>query len=102
MNTKHDRDNFLQYLRENGIQAQTHFVPLHSSPFGKNNSKIGSTLNITEKVYETSLRLPLYYNMTEKEMAYIFEVTACFCSSFKFENSILSLIITLSEKSEKG
>ena len=84
MNTKENRDNLLQYLRGNGIQAQTHFVPLHSSPFGREHTKIGSPLNITEKVYETSLRLPLYCNMTEEEMAYIFEIMSCFLEKLCF------------------
>ncbi len=77
MNTKKERDEFLFYLNKNKIQAQTHFVPLHNSPFGKNNAKTYGSMEVTNMVYDCSIRMPLY-DMCSEEINYVLDVMSCY------------------------
>jgi dTDP-4-amino-4,6-dideoxygalactose transaminase len=55
-----DRDPLLQEFKKSGIAASFHYVPLHSSPFGK---QIGADLyNLpkTDRLSSSLIRLPLY------------------------------------------
>ena len=61
------RDALMAYLKENGIMAVFHYVPLHSSPMGKKFGYKDGNLPITEQLSGRLLRLPLYYDLTEKE-----------------------------------
>jgi len=57
------RNSLMNYLKSNGILAVFHYLPLHLSPMGL---KMGYRLGdfpITERVSETILRLPLFYNI---------------------------------------
>jgi dTDP-4-amino-4,6-dideoxygalactose transaminase len=53
-------DDVLLKLREDRIQAVTHYVPLHSSPAGHRFGKFSDELEITTEVSSRLLRLPLY------------------------------------------
>ena len=47
-------------LLDHGIQTLTHFRPLHSSPYGKRNARLGgNALPVTEMAAESLLRLPV-------------------------------------------
>ena len=54
------RDAALDALREAGIRATFHYVPLHSSPFGREVVGWTDPLPVTELGAATLLRLPLY------------------------------------------
>ncbi len=60
---KKQRDELLDYLNNNMIQAVFHYLPLHSSPYY---SKFhdGRLLHNTDKFADTLLRLPLFYELT--------------------------------------
>lgn len=58
------RDRLLDGLREAGIQAPFHYVPLHSSPAGRKFGRIGSSLAVTDDVSGRLLRMPLWHDMT--------------------------------------
>jgi dTDP-4-amino-4,6-dideoxygalactose transaminase len=65
LQTRSVRDRLLKYLAERNIQAQFHFIPLHTSPMGeKCSSKKNLILPVTDRVSDTILRLPLYNEMT--------------------------------------
>jgi len=66
------REQALSRLREQRIQAVFHYVPLHTSPFGKQFHERGP-LPITEAVSETLIRLPFYTAMTEAEQGRVIE-----------------------------
>ena len=53
-------------MQNNGIAATFHYVPLHKSKMGRKfrNSK----LPVTEKIYNRIVRLPLFPDMTRKEV----------------------------------
>lgn len=61
------RDAALAALREQGIQASFHYVPLHSSPRGR---ALGEppALPVTDSVAGRLLRLPLHPLMTEQDI----------------------------------
>ena len=61
------RDGLMAYLKENGIQAVFHYVPLHTSPMGKSFGYKEGDLPLTEDLSARLLRLPFYYDITEEE-----------------------------------
>ena len=68
-NTQRLANNFKVWMQNNGIAATFHYVPLHNSLMGKKfNSK---RLVITENIYKKVVRLPLYPDMTNNEIAKI-------------------------------
>lgn len=70
---KETRDSLLAYLRENGIMAAFHYIPLHSSPAGKKYGRFHGNDEFTTKESECLLRLPLYYGMKEEEKQQVAE-----------------------------
>lgn len=60
-----ERTKFLEYLRENGIAAVFHYIPLHSAPAGKKYGRFHGEDKFTTKESERLLRLPMYYELTE-------------------------------------
>ena len=62
------RDRCLVHLRRAGVQASFHYVPLHSSPFGRSLDADPERLPVTDRVAGTLLRLPLHPLLTEAEV----------------------------------
>lgn len=54
------RDQIILALKNAGIQATFHYVPLHSSPFGIEQLGCTDSLPITQMCSESLIRLPLY------------------------------------------
>lgn len=65
------RSKVISRLRDSGIQAATHFEPLHTSVMGQSLGYTLGDLPITERVGKTLIRLPLYTDMTIKEVDYV-------------------------------
>ena len=63
-----ERTKLTEFLKERGIMAVFHYVPLHSSPAGKLHGRTYGTLDVTKKVSDCLLRLPLYYEMTNNDV----------------------------------
>lgn len=61
------RTEFIAYLKENGVAAPFHYIPLHSAPAGQRFCRTSGTLDVTDKISETLVRLPLYYDLTASE-----------------------------------
>ncbi len=66
---KIQRIELAQHLKDNGILAVTHYVPLHSSPAGKKFGRYVGSMNVTDLVADTLLRLPLFYDLRSDEQA---------------------------------
>ena len=62
------RAHVLQTLARDGVQAASHFVPLHASPFGRSVAP-GVTLPRTDHIAASVIRLPIYPGLTEAEVA---------------------------------
>jgi len=61
------RTSLIQHLREAGIQATFHYVPLHSSPVGERLGIRSGTLPVTESAASRLVRLPLHYDMSRQD-----------------------------------
>ena len=61
------RTRLIEVLRERGIGAPFHYVPLHLSPMAAQMGYRRGDLPITEREAERLLRLPLYPTLTESE-----------------------------------
>lgn len=59
------RNNLLQELKKQGIQAAFHYLALHLSPFAKTKDTL--KLKEAEMWAEGLVRIPLYYGITEEE-----------------------------------
>lgn len=66
-----ERSELSAYLTEKGIGSAFHYVPLHSSPAGKNFGRFSGEDRYTTETYERLLRLPMYYGLKEDEVEYI-------------------------------
>lgn len=62
------RTKFIAYLKENNIYAPFHYIPLHSAPAGENYCKTPSAMNITNKISDTLVRLPMFYDITDEQL----------------------------------
>jgi len=60
------RNECLQHLCGAGIQAAFHYVPLHSSPFGRRTLQNDQELPITDRCSQTLIRLPLYPHLADR------------------------------------
>ena len=54
------RDSLMQYLREHGVNAAFHYIPLHTSPMGKTHGNQRGQLPVTEEYAGRLLRLPFF------------------------------------------
>lgn len=61
------RDQALQRLAAAGVQATSHYVPLHSSPAGLRFGRTAGPLTVTDELSARLLRLPLHPLLTESE-----------------------------------
>ena len=68
-----ERTRMLKHLRENGIGAVFHYIPLHSSPAGQKFGRFNGEDKFTTKESERIIRLPMYYGLKEDEVEYIVE-----------------------------
>ena len=59
-----ERTRLITHLRENGINAVFHYVPLHSAEGGLKYGRFNGEDNFTTKESERLLRLPLHYNLS--------------------------------------
>lgn len=62
------RSEYISYLKERGIYAPFHYIPLHSAPSGQRYCRYEGDMAVTDKVAETLVRLPMYYDLTERDL----------------------------------
>ncbi len=67
------RCEFIEYMKERDISCAFHYVPLHSSPFGRKCSVFHGEDKYTSKTSETLVRLPMYRDLTVENIDYILE-----------------------------
>jgi dTDP-4-amino-4,6-dideoxygalactose transaminase len=67
------RDRLLEFLRNCGVQATTHFVPLHSAPMGVAHCRTAGPLPVTEHSANCMLRLPLFADISRGEQDKVIE-----------------------------
>ena len=63
---RQDITSYMLYLKDKGIGSGVHYIPNHIQPLF---SKYRTSLPVTEQLYEEILTLPLYYEMTDKDVS---------------------------------
>lgn len=68
-----ERTKLISYLKENGIMAVFHYIPLHSAPAGLKFGRFCGEDIYTTRESEKLLRLPMYYSLSKREQEFIIE-----------------------------
>lgn len=63
-----ERTKLIGYLKENGVGAAFHYIPLHSAPAGRKFGKFVGEDNYTTRESERLMRLPMYYDLQTKDI----------------------------------
>ena len=66
-----DRKKVYDRLREHGIYAQVHYVPVHMMPYYKALGSKEGNLPVVEEYYCHCLSLPMYPTLTDEEQDYV-------------------------------
>jgi len=66
-----ERTALSAFLKENGILAVFHYVPLHSAPAGARFGRFCGEDRYTTNTFERLLRLPMYYGLGLDNVEYI-------------------------------
>ncbi|WP_043993357.1 DegT/DnrJ/EryC1/StrS family aminotransferase, partial [Actinobacillus pleuropneumoniae] len=69
-----ERNDFIERLKQHGILAVFHYVPLHSSPAGQRFGSFIGEDRFTTSESERLVRLPLFYNLQPQESDKIIRV----------------------------
>lgn len=62
-----ERTRLLAFLKERGVGAVFHYIPLHTSAAGRKYGRFSGEDVFTTKESERLLRLPLYYGMSDEK-----------------------------------
>jgi dTDP-4-amino-4,6-dideoxygalactose transaminase len=68
------RDRFIAHMKAHGIVAPFHYVSLHLSEMGRRYHD-GRALPVSERLSSCLVRLPLFYNLTDREQDEVVERT---------------------------
>lgn len=63
-----ERTAFISYLKDHGVHAVFHYIPLHSSPAGMKSGRFFGEDRYTTKESERLVRLPMYYGLQEADV----------------------------------
>ena len=67
------RTKLIKYMKERGVMCVFHYVPLHTSPAGQKFGVFHGEDKYTTKESERLMRLPMFYGLSEQDMAYVVE-----------------------------
>lgn len=73
-----ERMRLINYLKEHGILAVFHYIPLHSSPAGMKYGRVSGEIGVTNDISDRLLRLPLYFEMSDEDIERVVEVVCGF------------------------
>jgi dTDP-4-amino-4,6-dideoxygalactose transaminase len=68
------RADFLRRINARGVNAVSHYVPLHDAPAGHRYARVSGKLPLTEDIAARLVRLPLHPGMDEADVDYVVEV----------------------------
>lgn len=72
------RQAFIAHLRERGILAVFHYLPLHLSEMGRRYGGRPGACPVTEDVSDRLVRLPFYLALSESEQTEVIEAVRGF------------------------
>ena len=62
-----ERSALIRYLKDRGVLAVFHYIPLHSAPAGLKFGRFDGADEYTTRESERLVRLPMYYGLTEAD-----------------------------------
>ena len=68
-NNAEEQQQVLAKLKEQGVGAVFHYIPLHSSPAGLRFGRAHGVLKVTDDIWSRLIRLPLWPDMTAEDIA---------------------------------
>lgn len=73
-----ERSALISYLKENGVTAVFHYIPLHTAPAGKEYGRFHGEDKYTTKESERIIRLPMYYELDEQDTKKVMDLIHTF------------------------
>ncbi|OAI40241.1 dTDP-4-amino-4,6-dideoxygalactose transaminase [Planctomycetaceae bacterium SCGC AG-212-D15] len=73
-----ERDALISHLRDRGVNAVFHYLPLHLSPMGKTFGGRPGDCPIAEAISDRLIRLPFYYDLTKSDQAKVIDAVRDF------------------------
>ena len=73
-----ERTKLIEYLKNHGVGAVFHYIPLHSAPAGRKFGQFVGQDKYTTKESERLMRLPMYYGLKENEIDKVIELISAF------------------------
>lgn len=71
LNPDISRDDVISAMKQKGVHAVFHYVPLHDSPGGQKFGTVSKELPVTIDCAERLIRLPLWMGISEDQTAYV-------------------------------
>ena len=75
------RTKFIATLREKGIGTVFHYIPLHSSPAGRQYGRTSGSMEVTDKIGNQLVRLPLSAGMSHDQVQRVVSEVTSFCKA---------------------
>ncbi len=66
-----DRQRVLSNLKQSGVNAVFHYVPLHTSPYGQQIGRLHGDLRVTDDISSRLVRLPLWFELDDAMQEYV-------------------------------
>lgn len=63
MDSLNTRTAFIDFMKRHNVMTPFHYVPLHSSPGGRKFGRISGDLSVTDKISDTLVRLPMFFDL---------------------------------------
>jgi dTDP-4-amino-4,6-dideoxygalactose transaminase len=76
--TPTERNQLIRFLNSRGVGATFHYVPLHTSPAGRKYGEFRGEDRNTTLQSDRLVRLPLFFHMSEDEVARVLEAVSDF------------------------
>ncbi len=73
-----NRQQVIDHLKQNGINAVFHYVPLHVSPAGQRYGRVHGAMTVTDKQSKQLIRLPLWIGLTEEQQVQVVQALTSF------------------------
>lgn len=73
-----DRKGLYDYLKQQNILAQIHYIPLHTLPYYERIGYEQADLLSSEKYYKRCISLPMYPSLTDDEQEYVINKVIAF------------------------
>lgn len=72
------RTRFIRFLKEKGVMAVFHYIPLHSAPAGRRFGRFDGKDICTTEESERLVRMPLYYRLHPEDQAAVIKAVQAF------------------------